>query len=65
MELRNGKYNGILNIATVIIVAAGVIGQMLLYWILGIQIEDVPMVTKIVLWVAISGMVKELFENAL
>lgn len=65
MELRNGKYNGVLNIATVIIVAAGGLGQMLLYWILGIQVGDVPVVTKIVLWFAISGIVKELFENVL
>lgn len=65
MELQNEKYIGVLNIATVIIVAAGVLGQMLLYWILGIQMEDVPVVTKIVLWFAISGIAKELFENAL
>lgn len=65
MELRNGKYNGVLNIDTVIIVAAGGLGQMLLYWILGIQVGDVPVVTKIVLWFAISGIVKELFENVL
>lgn len=65
MELQNEKYNGVLNFATLIIVAAGVLGQMLLYWVLGIQIEDVPVVTKIVLWCAISGIVKELFENVL
>lgn len=63
MELQNTKFNSFSNLITVIIVAAGVVGQALIYGLFGIEIQDVPVVTMIVLWVAISGIVYEVFRN--
>lgn len=65
MELQNRKYNTVANLITTIIVAAGVLGQAFLYMILGIDVSDVPVVVMLVLWVAISGIVKEVFERVL
>ena len=59
MELQNTKFNSFSNLITVIIVAAGVVGQALIYGLFGIEIQDVPVVTMIVLWVAISGIAYE------
>lgn len=63
MELQNTKFNSFSNLITVIIVAAGVVGQALIYGLFEIDIQDVPVVTMIVLWVAISGIVYEVFRN--
>ena len=63
MELQNTKLNSFSNLITVIIVAAGVVGQALIYGLFEIDIQDVPVVTMIVLWVAISGIVYEVFRN--
>lgn len=63
MELQNTKFNQFSNLITIIIVAAGVVGQALIYGIFGIEIQDVPVVTMIVLWVAISGIAYELFQH--
>ena len=63
MELQNNKFNQFSNLITIIIVAAGVIGQAIIYGIFGIEIQDVPVVTMIVLWVAISGIVYEVFRS--
>ena len=63
MELQNTKFNSFSNLITVIIVAAGVGGQALIYGLFEIDIQDVPVVTMIVLWVAISGIVYEVFRN--
>ena len=63
MELQNTKFNSFSNLITVIIVAAGVVGQALIYLLLGIEIQDVPVVTMVVLWVAISGIAYEVFRN--
>ena len=63
MELQNTKLNSFSNLITVIIVAAGVVGLALIYGLFGIEIQDVPVVTMIVLWVAISGIVYEVFRN--
>ena len=65
MELQNRKYNTVANLITTIIVAAGVLGQAFLYMILGIDVSDVPVVVMLVLWVAISGIVKEVLERVL
>ena len=63
MELQNTKLNQFSNFITIIIVAAGVVGQALIYGLFGIEIQDVPVVTMIVLWVAISGIVYEVFRS--
>lgn len=63
MELQNTKLNQFSNLITIIIVAAGVVGQALVYGLFGIEIQDVPVVTMIVLWVAISGIVYEVFRS--
>jgi len=63
MELQNTKLNQFSNLITIIIVAAGVVGQALIYAIFGIEIQDVPVVTMVVLWVAISGIVYEVFRS--
>lgn len=65
MELQDRGYNTVASLITTIIVAAGVLGQAFLYMILGINVADVPVVVMLVLWVAISGIVKELFERVL
>lgn len=65
MELQDRGYNTFTSLITTIIVAAGVLGQAFLYMILGINVSDVPVVVMIVLWVAISGVVKEVFEKIL
>lgn len=65
MELQDRGYNTVASLITTIIVAAGVLGQAFLYMILGINVEDVPVVAMLVLWVAISGIVKEVFERVL
>ena len=65
MELQNRRYNEVSNLITAIVVVAGVLGQAFLYMILGINVSDVPVVVMIVLWVAISGVVKEVFEKTL
>lgn len=65
MELQDRGYNTVTSLITTIIVAAGVLGQAFLYMILGISVEDVPVVAMLVLWVAISGIVKEVFERVL
>ena len=63
MELQNTKFNSFSNLITVIIVAAGVVGQALIYGLFGIEIQDVPIVTMIVLWVAISGIAYEVLRD--
>lgn len=63
MELQNTKFNQFSNLITIIIVAAGVIGQAIIYGVFGIEIQDVPVVTMIVLWVAISGITYEVFQH--
>ncbi len=65
MELQVNRYNTVASLITTIIVAAGVLGQAFLYMVLGINVSDVPVVVMIVLWVAISGVVKEVFEKML
>ena len=65
MEFQDREYNTLTSLITTIIVAAGVLGQAFLYMILGINVSDVPVVVMIVLWVAISGVVKEVFEKIL
>lgn len=66
MELQDRGYNNtVTSLVTTIIVAAGVLGQAFLYMILGIDVSEVPVVVMLVLWVAISGVVKELFEKML
>lgn len=65
MELQNRGYNAVISLITTIIVAAGVLGQAFLYMILGIDVSDVPVVVMIVLWVAISGVTKAIFEEVL
>ena len=65
MELQVNRYNTVASLITTIIVAAGVLGQAFLYMVLGINVSDVPAVVMIVLWVAISGVVKEVFEKML
>lgn len=65
MELQNRGYNVVISLITTIIVAAGVLGQAFLYMILGIDVSDVPVVVMIVLWVAISGVTKAIFEEVL
>lgn len=65
MELQDRGYNTVASLITTIIVAAGVLGQAFLYMILRINVEDVPVVAMLVLWVAISGIVKEVFERVL
>ena len=63
MKLQNTKLNQFSNLITIIVVAAGVVGQALIYGVFGIEVQDVPVVTMIVLWVAISGIVYEVFRN--
>lgn len=63
MELQNTKLNQFSNLITMIIVAAGVVGQALIYGVFGIEVQDVPVVTMIVLWVAISGITYEVFQH--
>ena len=63
MELQNIKFNSFSNLITVIIVAAGVVGQALIYGLFGIDIQDVTVVTMIVLWVAISGIAYEVLRD--
>lgn len=65
MELQVNRYNTVASLIITIIVAAGVLGQAFLYMVLGINVSDVPVVVMIVLWVAISGVVKEVFEKML
>lgn len=65
MELQNRGYNAVISLITTIIVAAGVLGQAFLYMVLGIDVSDVPVVVMIVLWVAISGVTKAIFEEVL
>ena len=65
MELQDRGYNTVTSLITTIIVAAGVLGQAFLYMILGINVSDVPVMVMIVLWVAISGVVKEVIEKML
>ena len=65
MELQDRKHNELSHFATAIIVAAGVLGQAFLYMVLGISVEDVPVATMIILWVAISGIAKEVLEHFL
>lgn len=65
MELQNRGYNTVISLITTIIVAAGVLGQAFIYMILGIDVSDVPVVVMIVLWVAISGVTKTIFEEVL
>lgn len=65
MELQNRGYNAVISLITTIIVAAGVLGQAFLYMILGINVSEVPVAVMIVLWVAISGVVKEVFDKIL
>ena len=65
MELQNRGYNAVISLITTIIVAAGVLGQAFIYMILGIDVSDVPVVVMIVLWVAISGVTKTIFEEVL
>lgn len=65
MELQNRGYNTVISLITTIIVAAGVLGQAFIYMILGIDVSDVPVVVMIVLWVAISGVTKAIFEEVL
>ena len=63
MELQNTKFNSFSNLITVIVVAAGVVGHALIYGLFGIDIQDVPVVTMIVLWVAISGIAYEVLRD--
>ena len=63
MKLQNTKLNQFSNLITIIVVAAGVVGQALIYGLFGIEIQDVPVVTMIVLWVAISGITYEVFQH--
>ena len=65
MELQNRGYNTVISLITTIIVAAGVVGQAFLYMVLDINVSEVPVVVMIVLWVAISGVVKEVFNKIL
>ena len=65
MELQNRGYNAVISLITTIIVAAGVLGQAFLYMVLDINVSEVPVVVMIVLWVAISGVVKEVFNKIL
>ena len=65
MELQNREYNAVISLITTIIVAAGVLGQAFLYMVLDINVSEVPVVVMIVLWVAISGVVKEVFNKIL
>ena len=65
MEFQDRGYNTVTSLITTIIVAAGVLGQAFLYMILGINVSDVPVIVMIVLWVAISGVVKEVIEKML
>ena len=65
MELQNRGYNTVISLITTIIVAAGVLGQAFLYMVLDINVSEVPVVVMIVLWVAISGVVKEVFNKIL
>lgn len=63
MKLQNTKLNQFSNLITIIVVAAGVVGQALIYGVFGIEVQDVPVVTMIVLWVAISGITYEVFQH--
>ena len=65
MEFQINRYNTVTSLITTIIVAAGVLGQAFLYMLLGINVSEVPVVVMIVLWVAISGVVKEVFDKIL
>ncbi len=55
--------NGMSTIGAIISVISGLIGQVLIYSALNIDIEDVPVLVMIVLWIVISAIVAALIET--
>lgn len=45
---------GISNFGVVLSIIAGLVGQVIIYMALGIEVEDVPVIVMIILWVIIT-----------
>ena len=54
--------SGISTFGAILSVIAGLFGQALIYMALGIEVEDVPVIVMLILWVVISAIVAGLAE---
>lgn len=55
--------NGMSTFGAIISVVAGLVGQCLLYMMLGIDVEDVPVIVMIILWAVISAVAAVIVEK--
>lgn len=57
----SGHGGGISGFGAILSVIAGLVGQAIIYMALGIEVEDVPVIVMIILWIVISSVTGAIF----
>lgn len=54
---------GISTFGAILSVIAGLVGQVVIYMALGIEVENVPAIVMIILWIVISSIIGAILDN--
>lgn len=59
----SGRGGGISGFGAILSVIAGLVGQVIIYMALGIEVEDVPVIVMIILWIVISSITGAILDS--
>lgn len=54
---------GISTFGAILSVIAGLVGQVAIYMMFGVEVEDVPVIIMIILWIVISSITGAIFDS--
>lgn len=54
---------GLSTFGAILSVIAGLVGQVVIYMVLGIEVENVPAIVMIILWIVISSITGAILDN--
>lgn len=54
---------GISTFGAILSVIAGLVGQVAIYMVLGVEVEDVPVIIMIILWIVISSITGAILDS--